>query len=75
MVGRGRGWKAGAGLEGAPPPELQACPRRRTEQWPRKLYMQLIPQQLLVSGEGRLPPPPGGGGGAAGLASRGSQPG
>ncbi|KAJ8789747.1 hypothetical protein J1605_021705 [Eschrichtius robustus] len=24
----------------------------RTEQWPRKLYMQLIPQQLLVSGEG-----------------------
>ncbi|XP_040108171.1 prostate tumor-overexpressed gene 1 protein isoform X1 [Oryx dammah] len=25
----------------------------RTEQWPRKLYMQLIPQQLLVSAEER----------------------
>jgi len=26
----------------------------RTEQWPRKLYMQLIPQQLLVSVTGAL---------------------
>lgn len=53
MAGRGRGWLAGAGLARTPPPDPRAPPCRRTEQWPRKLYMQLIPQQLLVSGEGR----------------------
>lgn len=53
MAGRGRGWQAGAGLARTPPPDPRARPCRRTEQWPRKLYMQLIPQQLLVSGEGR----------------------
>lgn len=60
--GQGSGLADMGGAGGSPPPDPRVRLHRRTEQWPRKLYMQLIPQQLLVSGEGCRVHPRGGGG-------------
>lgn len=42
MGGRAGGWA------GRPGPPLTLSSHRETDQWPQKLIMQLIPQQLLV---------------------------
>lgn len=55
----GWGWRAGGWGGGSPDSLLP--PRRETDQWPQKLIMQLIPQQLLVrpvSGPLQPPRPP-----------------
>lgn len=54
-VGNCQGWGV-VGLGLAPSSHLSwHHPPRKTEQWPQKLIMQLIPQQLLVSGGGGQP--------------------
>ena len=51
-VGCEGGWQRGCALL-----TLSSC--RETDQWPQKLIMQLIPQQLLVRSHPRPPARPG----------------
>lgn len=47
----------GGRRRGCAPLTLSSC--RETDQWPQKLIMQLIPQQLLVRPHPRVPAHPG----------------